>query len=179
MFNLRTVLTALLLIVTTVAMAQKRILVLDMDTRMPVKDVTVKTNKGPAVVTDYTGRATLQMPYDSISFTHIKYESEHLTVAELTDTMLLLPKEHFLGEVKVLGVNPALSATLQNAISEDRSLYAPRRGIIQFDFANIIDRRGRRDRKHHDRAKKILKQWDEAPQKLKIRLAPQKLKIEN
>ena len=36
-------------------------------------------------------------------------------------------------------------------------------GIASFDFASLLDRRGRRDKKHLERAKEILKEWDKAP----------------
>jgi hypothetical protein len=33
-------------------------------------------------------------------------------------------------------------------------------GLVSFDFANLLDRRGRRDRKHKKQAEVILKEWD-------------------
>ncbi|MBR6456074.1 MAG: hypothetical protein IKS72_03965, partial [Prevotella sp.] len=102
-------------------------------------------------------------------FSHMRYEYERITMAELGDTMFLLPKEHMLPEVKVTELNPQTKATIAGWVMSgamEGAALAPR-GVASFDFFEIFDRRGRRDRKHLERAKKILKEWDEKPEETK------------
>ena len=144
--------------------AQRRVTVIDMDTNLPVKDVAVKAGNHQVVQTDYLGRAEIPVVFDSIAFSHVRYEHERLTMTELGDTMCLLPKDHMLPEVTVSELDPrtkALISAWAKAGAMQGAAEAPRATVqYTFDFANMLDRRGRRDRKHLERAKKILKEWD-------------------
>lgn len=144
------------------AMGQRRVLVYDMDTGKPVAGVAVRGDRRKAVITGADGSVVLAEPFDSVSFSHVQYGFERLTARELPDTMFLLPNDHMLPEVTVTELDPrvkglvaawALAGAMQGAAE------APK-GIVSFDFANMLDRRGRRDRKHKARAKEILEEWD-------------------
>ena len=146
--------------------AQRRITVIDMDTDLPVKGVSVKVGKERAAETDYLGRADIPMVFDSITFNHVQYEHERLAYSELPgDTMYLLPKEHLLPEVSITELDPRVKSLVSGWAQQGAmqgAAMAPRGNITYyFDFADILDRRGRRDKKHLERAKKILKEWDE------------------
>ena len=65
------------------AQAQRRIVVLDMDTDLPVRDVSVRANGSAATKTDVLGRTNVPLTADSISFSHVLYCSERLAMAEL------------------------------------------------------------------------------------------------
>ncbi|MBR6456511.1 MAG: hypothetical protein IKS72_06230 [Prevotella sp.] len=152
-------------IVSVEMQAQRRLVVIDMDTNLPVRDVSVRIDSQKVKQTDYLGRIDIPIAFDSIAFSHMRYEYERITMAELGDTMFLLPKEHMLPEVKVSAIKPELMARLNAWVSKaakEGAALAPSGGA-SFDFADLIDRRGRRDRKHLERAKKILKEWDEKP----------------
>ena len=82
-------------------MAQRRITVVDMDTSLPVKGVSVKVGGGQISVTDHAGHVNIPIVFESIVFSHIMYEPEHLTMTEVRDTMYLVPKEHQLPEVSI------------------------------------------------------------------------------
>ena len=156
-------------IVSIEMLAQRRVVVVDMDTNVPIRDVSVKIDSQKVVQTDYLGRIDVPVVFDSIAFSHVRYEHERLTMAELTDTMFLLPKEHMLPEVKITELNPKTKAVITGWVmagAMEGAALAPR-GVASFDFADLIDRRGRRDRKHLERAKKILKEWDEKPEETK------------
>ena len=158
-------------IVSIEMQAQRRIIVIDMDTNLPVKDVSVKIDSLKVAQTDYLGRIDVPVVFDSIAFSHMRYEYERITMAELTDTMFLLPKEHMLPEVTVTELDPRVKGLISAWAKEGAmqgAAEAPRGNItIYFDFANMLDRRGRRDRKHLKRAQKILKEWDEKPDESK------------
>lgn len=145
--------------------AQRRIVVMDLDTHLPVKDVAVKAGSHQVVMTDYLGRVEIPIVFDSIAFSHVRYEHERLAMTEVGDTMYLLPKDHMLPEVNIVELDPRVKGLISGwamAGAMEGAALAPR-GVASFDFANLLDRRGRRDRKHLERAKKILKDWDEKP----------------
>ena len=77
----------------------------------------------------------------------------------MTDTMFLVSRNMMLPEVVVTGVNPDLMKALKK--NHERMMLEPTStSIFTFDFANIIDRRARRDRKHYRKAKKIIREWN-------------------
>lgn len=146
--------------------AQRRLTVIDMDTSLPIRDVSVRVDSGVAVQTDYLGRVEVPVTFDSITFSHIRYEREHLALQEVSDTMYMLPVEHMLPEVKVNAASPELLAMFKGWAMAGAMMGTPDQGngiVVTFDFASMLDRRGRRDKKHLERAKKILKEWDEKP----------------
>lgn len=147
------------------AQVQRRIIVLDMDTRQPVKGVAVKADRHPIAETDLLGRVSVPVVFDSITFSHVRYEHERLLHAEVSDTMYLLPKEHMLPEVNVTAASPQMLAMFKAWALQGAMMGAAEApgGIVSFDFANMLDRRGRRDKKHLERAKEILKEWDKKP----------------
>lgn len=158
-------------IVSIEMLAQRRVVVVDMDTNVPIRDVSVKIDSQKVVQTDYLGRIDVPVVFDSIAFSHVRYEHERLTMTEVGDTMFLLPKEHMLPEVTITELDPRVKGLISGWAKEGAmqgAAEAPRGNItIYFDFANMLDRRGRRDRKHLERAKKILKEWDEKPDETK------------
>lgn len=147
------------------ASAQRNITVLDMDTDLPVKGVSVRVDQRRSAETDHLGRVTIPVVFDSIAFSHVRYERERLAMVELSDTMYLLPIEHMLPEVKVNAASPEMVAAFKAWAQMGAMIGAAEapRGIASFDFASLLDRRGRRDKKHLERAKEILKEWDKTP----------------
>ena len=145
--------------------AQRHLTILDMDTSLPIRDVSVRVDQEHAVQTDYLGRVDVPVVFDSITFSHVRYEHEHLALKEVGDTMYLLPIEHMLPEVHVNAASPEMLALFKGWAMAGAMIGAAEapRGVASFDFASMLDRRGRRDKKHLERAKKILKEWDEKP----------------
>ena len=144
------------------AMGQRRVLVIDMDTDKPVVGVSVRADHRKAVTTGFDGAVVLEEPFDSVSFSHVQYGSERLSAKELSDTMFLLPNDHMLPEVTITELDPrvkGLIAAWAKIGAMQGAAEAPT-GVASFDFADILDRRGRRDRKHKERAKEILEEWD-------------------
>lgn len=154
----RTIVFITVLLTALYASAQRKIVVVDMETHLPVADVSVKTDSARAVMTDRNGVASISERFDSISFSHMRYLSDKVTFEEMKDTMYLVPKNLMLPDVVVTGVNPDLKKAMKK--NYERMLEQPTVKGLTFDFANIIDRRGRRDRKHYKKAKKILREWD-------------------
>ena len=154
----RTISLIIVILSAVYVSAQRKIVVVDMETHLPVADVSVKTDSARAVMTDRNGVASISERFDSISFSHMRYLSDKVTFEEMKDTMYLVPKNLMLPDVVVTGVNPDLKKAMKK--NYERMLEQPTVKGLTFDFANIIDRRGRRDRKHLKKAKKILREWD-------------------
>jgi heterodisulfide reductase subunit A-like polyferredoxin len=154
----RTIVFITVLLTALYASAQRKIVVVDMETHIPIAGVSVKTDSAHAVMTDINGIANIAERFDSISFNHMKYLSDKVTFEEMKDTMYLVPKNLMLPDVVVTGVNPDLKKAMKK--NYERMLEQPTVKGLTFDFANIIDRRGRRDRKHYKKAKEILREWD-------------------
>jgi hypothetical protein len=154
----RTISLIIVILSAVYVSAQRKIVVVDMETHLPVADVSVKTDSARAVMTDHNGVASISERFDSISFSHMRYLSDKVTFEEMKDTMYLVPKNLMLPDVVVTGVNPDLKKAMKK--NYERMLEQPTVKGLTFDFANIIDRRGRRDRKHYKKAKEILREWD-------------------
>ncbi len=154
----RTISLIIVILSAVYVSAQRKIVVVDMETHLPVADVSVKTDSARAVMTDRNGVASISERFDSISFSHMRYLSDKVTFEEMKDTMYLVPKNLMLPDVVVTGVNPDLKKAMKK--NYERMLEQPKLKVLTFDFANIIDRRGRRDRKHLKKAKEILREWD-------------------
>lgn len=144
------------------AMCQRRVVVYDMDTNKPVAGVSVRSDHHKAVTTGLDGVAVVEEPSDSISFSHVQYGFERLTARELPDTMFLLPNDHMLPEVTVTELDPRVKGLIAAWAKMGAMMGAAEApaGLVSFDFANLLDRRGRRDRKHKKQAEVILKEWD-------------------
>lgn len=154
----RTISLIIVILSAVYVSAQRKIVVVDMETHIPIAGVSVKTDSVHAVMTDINGIANIAERFDSISFNHMKYLSDKVTFEEMKDTMYLVPKNLMLPDVVVTGVNPDLKKAMKK--NYERMLEQPKLKVLTFDFANIIDRRGRRDRKHYKKAKEILREWD-------------------
>ncbi len=154
----RTISLIIVILSAVYVSAQRKIVVVDMETHIPIAGVSVKTDSAHAVMTDINGIANIAERFDSISFSHMRYLSDKVTFEEMKDTMYLVPKNLMLPDVVVTGVNPDLKKAMKK--NYERMLEQPTVKGLTFDFANIIDRRGRRDRKHYKKAKEILREWD-------------------
>lgn len=148
------------IVCTSAVLAQRKIAVLDFETGFPIEGVSVVVDSLEAKKTNDLGVVFVMEPFDSITFSHLKYGKEKLAREEITDTMYLFAKDFMLDEVVVVGLSPHLLKQLRERREE--ILSAPTHpSLLSFDLGRMLDKRGRRDRKHLKRARKVLKQWDE------------------
>ena len=86
------------------AYAQRRLVVVDVETRVPIRGVNVMSSaRHQADTTDWQGVVTVPDTCRSLSFSHVKYESRLLNVSEVKDTVFLISKLMGLPEVTVYG----------------------------------------------------------------------------
>ena len=136
----------------------RRVTVIDAETHLPIREVTIKTDGILRAKTDYRGRVNLTERFDSISFTHVGYDTETVSFIEVGDTMVLFPRHNVMEEVVVMGISPDLRNAMKK--SHERMMEEPVVKGLTFDFGMMLDKRARRDRKHLKKAKQILRDWD-------------------
>lgn len=84
---------------------QRRLIVVDVETRVPIRGVNVVSSAHRTDTTDWQGLVTVPDTCRSLSFSHVKYESRLLNVSEVKDTVFLISKLMGLPEITVYGQN--------------------------------------------------------------------------
>ena len=82
---------------------QRRLIVVDVETRVPIRGVNVVSSRHRTDTTDWQGLVTVPDTCRSLSFSHVKYESRLLNLSEVKDTVFLISKLMVLPEVTVYG----------------------------------------------------------------------------
>ena len=147
---------------------ERTIVVADMETRTPIRQVLVFLPNRESVRTNYRGEFVLRTdPFSLLRLRHPKYHELKITAAELAheDTLLLLPRENPLGEVVVYGHRKdeqsklnALHNQINNQMIEELRALAHKPGV-NFDFGELTDFKGRARRKRAERIKRSLEKY--------------------
>lgn len=87
---------------TTLAVAQRRLVVVDVETLIPVAGANVVSREG-AMTTDSLGHVSVSDSCRSLSFSHVNYESRLINLNEVRDTVFLISKLLNVKEVIVFG----------------------------------------------------------------------------
>lgn len=129
--------------------AQRDVVVIDMETKVPVGSVVVTLDDAnfSQLMTDYKGGVTIPAGVDSLIFGHPGYETLCLRTDELTDTLELLRKYRALSEVVIYGSMPqmgfSLAGSLQKMHNEMRATPRPT-PLATFDFFSIFGSKKRK-----------------------------------
>jgi hypothetical protein len=99
----RLLLTSLLVASGVALHAQRRLTVVDVETRVPIRGVNVTSRTQRADTTDWQGVIIVPDTCRTLSFSHVKYESRILNLSEVKDTVFLISKLMGLNEVVVIG----------------------------------------------------------------------------
>ena len=83
--------------------AQKRFVVVDVESRTPIRGVNVQSSAHRVDTTDWQGFILVPDSCRTLSLTHVKYESRLLNLDEVKDTIFLISKLMGLNEVVVMG----------------------------------------------------------------------------
>lgn len=105
MNNKRSFLLLLWLICSVGCLAQRRLVVIDVETLMPVDGANAVGN-GTAVQADSLGFVTVPDSCRSLVFSHVNYESRIINLDEVRDTVFLISKLLNMKEVVVFGKTP-------------------------------------------------------------------------
>ena len=83
--------------------AQKRLVVVDVETRTPIRGVNVQSSAHRVDTTSYQGFIIIPDSCRTLLLTHVNYESRILNLDEVNDTIFLISKLMGLNEVVVIG----------------------------------------------------------------------------
>ncbi len=126
---------------------RRKLVVIDIETKVPMRNVIVSTKDGYRDTTNWRGVCYVPAEFDTLTVFKHNYIPERLLAKEVKDTTSLIPAGSAIGEVTVWGKND-INQQIKKGVGYN-PLPSPKSGIIgSFDLANILDRRGRRDRKH-------------------------------
>ena len=82
---------------------QRRLVVVDVETSVPIRGVNIVSSAHRVDTTDWQGFVTVPDTCHTLSLTHVNYESRILNLNEVKDTIFLISKLMGLNEVVVFG----------------------------------------------------------------------------
>ena len=142
------------------ALANDTIVIIDLETALPLRDVKLFTNTGAVRVSDYRGRIVLpDSTFQSATLSHAKYLNRVLERVEISDTLEMLPKGTSLGDVVVWGEDRRGIKKIVGMTTKDLSAYAPPGGVASFDFFELF-RKKPLSRKIRKKNKELLENWE-------------------
>lgn len=142
---------------SVVAMAQKTCVIASAEDHVPVREALIHTDNNHWARTDYRGYWTMKYQFDSATVSKPGFLKTTIYLKNLPDTVFLLPHSHQLTEVEVWGENmPGIKNIQKDAHRQAEIGGANAPNGASFDFAKMLDKRGRRDGKHLREAHKIF-----------------------
>lgn len=138
------------------------IVITDIETKRPLQHASVKVKGEEQLKVGWTGRFEVKKEkFDSLVVLCPNYLTRHLSQEQVmhSDTIALIPTGHMLSEVVVVGKANRMHGLEQAHIKEIFKAYTPSDGIMTFDFANMLDRRRRHDKKMLKRSQQILENY--------------------
>ena len=138
------------------------VVISDIESRRPLQHASVKVKGEKQIEVGWTGRFEVKKEeFDSLIVLCPNYLTRHLSREEVmsTDTICLIPTGMMLSEVVVVGKANRKHGLEEAHLKEIFRAYTPPGGIATFDFANLIDRRKRHDKKMLKRSQEILKDY--------------------
>lgn len=139
------------------AAAQTEIVVIDMETRVPLAGVvvTLDTALVSQRMTDYKGEFMVPADADSITLAMTGYVSRRLLRSELTDTVELLRTYNALNEVVIYGNLPKVGidfSRMMQSMREEQRLTPKSNALVTFDFFSIFSLKKRKRTKERLKA---------------------------
>ena len=138
------------------------IVITDIESRRPLQHASVKVKGEKQLEVGWTGRFEVKKEeFDSLIVLCPNYLTRHLSREEVmrADTIALIPTGMMLSEVVVLGKANKMYGVDEAHLKEIFQAYTPPDGIATFDFANMLDRRRRHDKKMLKRSQQILENY--------------------
>ena len=140
----------------TMAGAQTRFMVMDMEVYEPVADVTVYTDRRDVYHSDKQGRVVIDRPFSSLTLSHKNYVHRTLRKSELRDTIRLLPKSVTINEVVITAKRPTASQQIFKSVKDEAMQYGT--APSGRDFLKFLQRNKVR-RKIREKARKAVEDY--------------------
>ena len=158
-------LTALL---SVSAFAQKQFVVVDVETRVPIRGVNVQSGTHRADTTDWQGHIAVSDSCRTLLLSHVKYESRILNIEEVRDTIFLISKLMGLNEVVVIGKGKAKDQLKElkksmgiNKTDMELAAADPSAGVNVLDLVGIVAKKlfKRNKMSRKEKLKKLLEEY--------------------
>lgn len=150
-----------LVFLATAVKAQKTCVIANADDHVPIREALIHTNNNHWARTDYRGYWTMKYQFDSATVSKPGFVKTTVYLKSLPDTLFLLPETHQLGTVEVWGKDKEGINRMKEQAKQEAIGAAGASTGVSFDFANMLDKRGRRDRKHMKKAHELFKEMEE------------------
>lgn len=141
----------------------KKLVVADIETRVPMRGVIVSTQSGYRDTTNWRGICYVPATFDTLTVYKTNYIPERLVQKELKDSTYLIPSGKAINEVTVWGKQNVQD----NVNGWVKSIEAPLPGsgsglVLEFDVAKMLDKRTRRDQKHLRNVRKKFNEMEDS-----------------
>lgn len=140
--------------------AQKTCVIANAENHVPIREALIHTDNNQFARTDYRGYWNMKNQFDSATVSKLGFLKTTIYLKNLPDTVFLLPESHQLEAVEVWGTDKEGINRMREQ-AKQVALGAASSSGMAFDFANLLDRRGRRDRKHKKKAQELFKEMEE------------------
>ena len=147
-------------VVPDACFAQHKHVVIDMETRRPLRDIFAHTNANENTKTDYKGEFTIFKPFKKLVISHPNYYTLELSPEKAqADTIHLMPKFNKLQEVIITAKAPHVGIDVKK-MAQEAAGAAPATSGINFDFFSIFDHSKRHvSKKERRKMKNILDKY--------------------
>ncbi|MGI6243493.1 MAG: hypothetical protein ACOYJK_08185 [Prevotella sp.] len=141
----------------------KKLVVADIETKVPIRDVIVITENGYQDTTNYRGICYIPETFDTLTVYKADYLTEKLLRKEIKDSTFLIPNNKRISEVTVWGKDRATQ------LQENADKWSRQNGQLPdpgdaaaatFDFAKMLDAGYRKDQKTLRKNRKLFKKMD-------------------
>lgn len=150
-----------LVVIVPLANAQKTCVIANAEDHVPIREALIHTDNNHWARTDYRGYWTMKYQFDSATVSKPGFVKTTVYLKNLPDTLFLLPESHQLGTVEVWGKDKESINRMKEQAAQEALGAAGASSGAAFDFANMLDKRGRRDRKHMKKAHELFKEMEE------------------
>lgn len=157
--DIRRPLSALVLLCASLtAGAQLHGVVANAETGVPLRDATVYTNNAQTVRSNWRGEFEIARPFTSATIVCPDFVSLTVEVAEMTDTLFLLPRFNTLAEVVVWGKRRRVP---RNAVSGWQPSYVPNGegGIGGLDILGLFRRKRPMSSKEVEKHNEVMREY--------------------
>lgn len=143
----------------TSAWSQKTCVIANAENHVPIREALIHTDNNHWARTDYRGYWTMKYQFDSATVSKPGFLKTTVYLKNLPDTLFLLPEAQQLGTVEVWGKNQQQVRTMEEQAHEAAKDTPSMNSGVSFDFAKLLDKRGRRDAKHLKTARTIMGEY--------------------
>lgn len=140
------------------AKAQWQGVITNIETGVPLRDVTIYTDDKQKTITNYKGEYRLNNTFKSVTISHGQYLTVTMPREELTDTIALLPRLTTISEVIVWGKMPHVGVRSED-IAKDASQYGSPKTGISFDLVSLFYKKHHMNKRQRERHEEIIREY--------------------